>query len=183
MKIVIDPGHGGSDPGAIGPAGTQEKNHALAVALYLRTLLQKTGHQVILTRETDRDVAYPDASSREELQARVDIANQAGAGLFISLHANAAENSEAGGTETWYYLDGYPLAEAVQRKLAELGLTDRGVKRANFYVLKYTEMPAILVELAFISNSAEEQLLAAEEFRKKAAQEINNGLSDWLDNK
>ncbi|HBS60622.1 MAG: N-acetylmuramoyl-L-alanine amidase [Bacillota bacterium] len=179
MKIVIDPGHGGSDPGAIGPAGTQEKTHTLAVALYLRTLLQEAGHQVILTRETDRDVAYPDASASEELQARVDIANQAGAGLFISLHANAADNSGAGGTETWYYLDGYLLAEAVQGELANLGLTDRGVKQANFYVLKYTEMPAILVELAFISNSAEERLLAAEEFRERAAREINNGLAVW----
>lgn len=179
MIIAIDPGHGGSDPGAVGPAGTVEKEHTLAIALYARELLEKSGHQVILTRDTDQDVAFPEATASAELRTRVDIANQAYADIFISIHINAAASAEAHGTETWYYLGGQAFAAFVQTALSKLGLADRGVKQANFYVLKHTVMPAILVEIGFISNPQEEQLLATEEFRLNAAQTIVDGIWSW----
>jgi N-acetylmuramoyl-L-alanine amidase len=182
MRIAIDPGHGGTDPGAVGPAQTEEKVHTLAVAMYLRDLLRQAGHQVVVTRESDTDVATPGSTAGEELQARVNIANQADADIFISIHANAAANSAAHGTETWYYQSGEELAESVQIELAKLGLTNRGVKQANFYVLKYTYMPSILVELAFLSNLEEEQLLTSESFRTQAAQAIYNGIIVWQNN-
>lgn len=179
MIIAIDPGHGGSDPGAVGPAGTMEKEHALAIAFYLRDLLQEKGYQVVLTRETDNDVALPYAAAAEELQARVDIANAARADCFISLHTNAASTPAAYGTETWYYLSGRILAAFVQEGMAQLGLVNRGVKQGNFYVLKQTDMPAILVEAAFISNPSEEQSLATEEFRRRIAAVIYDGIVAW----
>jgi len=179
MIIAIDPGHGGSDPGAVGPAGTQEKEHTLAISLYLRNLLAQAGHKVALTRETDRDVAEPDATAGEELQARVDIANEAGADIFISVHINAAVNPAAQGGETWYYQTGRELARCIQTQIARLGLSDRGIKQANFYVLRHTDMPAVLVELGFISNQAEEALLNTEDFRLQAAAAIADGIEAW----
>lgn len=179
MIVAIDPGHGGSDPGAVGPAGTEEKAHALAIALHLRNIFEKNGHKVILTRETDLDVSYPGASAAEELQARVNIANRAVANIFISIHINAVVNPEAHGVESWYYLSGRNLAEFIQVELSKLGLADRGAKQANFYVLKHTAMPAVLLEIGFISNSTEEQMLANKEFRLRVAQAIFEGVTAW----
>jgi N-acetylmuramoyl-L-alanine amidase len=180
MIITIDPGHGGSDPGAVGPAGTQEKEHALTISLYVRDLLQEAGHEVVMTRETDIDVAEAGATAGEELGARVDIANLAAADVFISIHINAADNQQAQGAETWYYMSGMDLARYIQAEIVQLGLDDRGVKQGNFYVLKHTDMPAILVELAFISNPEEEVLLSGVDFRRQAAKCITDGLQRWL---
>lgn len=176
MIIVIDPGHGGSDPGAVGPAGTQEKDHALAISLYMREMLEQCGHQTILTRESDMDVAAADATAGEELGARVRIANLAAADIFVSLHINAAASPQAHGAETWYYRSGLELAQCIQTELVKLGLTDRGIKQAGFYVLKNTGMPAVLVELAFITNPDEELLLGSDDFRKRAAEKIVQGI-------
>ena len=179
MLIAIDPGHGGSDPGAVGPAGTKEKEHTLAISLYLRNLLAQAGHGVVLTRDTDCDVAAPDATAGEELQARVDIANQAGADMFISVHINAAVNPAAQGGETWYYQTGRELARCLQAQISRLGLRDRGIKQANFYVLRQTDMPAVLVELGFITNPAEEALISSDPFRLQAAAAIADGIEAW----
>lgn len=169
MKICIDPGHGGYDPGAVGPNGLREKDVTLAVAVMLADLLRQAGCEVVLTRDGD---TTPWTSLRD-LQARCDLANQAGAGLFISIHANAAGNPAAAGTETYCYRrggQGERAAAAIQRQLvAALGLPDRGVKTASYYVLKQTAMAAVLVELAFISNPAEEALLSTPAFQQQAA--------------
>jgi len=172
MKICIDPGHGGYDPGAVGPSGLREKDVTLAVALVLAGMLREAGCDVVLTRSGD---TTPWASLRD-LQERCDLANQAYAELFISIHANAAKNPTATGTETYCYRrggQGERVATAIQRQLvAALGLPDRGVKTAGYYVLKYTVMPAVLVELAFISNPEEEALLGSPPFQQQAAQAI-----------
>jgi len=174
VKIVIDPGHGGSDPGAVGKSGTYEKNNALATAFKLTELLRSAGAQVILTRSTD---ILP------SLDERAVLANNQKADLFISVHNNSFTSTTAHGTETWYSSanpvssQSKALASSIQSELVkEIGLTNRGIKDANYYVIKYTKMPAVLVEIGFISNPTEEQLLASSAFQAKAALGIYRGV-------
>lgn len=178
-KICIDPGHGGSDPGAMGPSGTKEKDNCLAISLLLRDMLEKHGAEIIMTRDKDNDVSYPGATANEELEARVDIANNSDADLFISIHNDSFTNPRASGTTTFHYGDkeSASLAGYIQQALVKnLGTTDRGTRFASFYVIRHTNMPAVLVEVAFISNAEEEILLASAEGRNLAAQSIFEGI-------
>ncbi len=182
--IILDPGHGGSDPGAIGPNRVREKDVTLNVAMKVKYLLQDAGARVIMTRSDDRDVYGPNASDKEELQARVNVARKNTADIFVSIHANSFINQAAHGTSTYYYEKSTydsRLAESLQNGLVEFGgLYDRGIQEANFYVVKRTNMPAALVELAFISNPKEERLLNSAEFQQKLAEGICKGLSDFF---
>lgn len=182
--IVIDPGHGGSDPGAIGLNKTLEKNITLTVAQRLQGLLEKAGAKVLMTRKTDVDVFGPNASAVQELSARAQIGNKNKADLFLSIHINAFSNRTVGGTATYYYqktkYDSL-LANCVQDSLIKAGgLQDRGISPARFYVIKRTTMPAILTELAFISNPDEEKLLNSPQFQQQLAQGIFEGLDTFF---
>lgn len=173
MKIVIDPGHGGPDPGAIGPSGVQEKVIALAIALRLVAILRPVA-RVIITRETDEDVS---------LQARADIAD--GAEALISIHCNAASNPESNGTETLYYpgsVMGRRLAECIQTQVVqELGMKNRGIKeRPGLAVLRLTNAPAAILEIAFISNPTEEANLEDPKIHTRVAQAIARGTAEAL---
>ena len=179
--IVLDPGHGGSDPGAIGPTGLQEKQVTLPIAEYLKSILEAKGAKVILTRTTDVDVYGPHASGVDELQARVNVANGNQADAFISIHINSFSNPNVGGIAT-YYFDGSDqskkLASSVQEQIAEhSGYNgDRGIQPGNLYVLRHSLMPSILVELGFISNPKEEGHLKESETQKDFANELAKGL-------
>ena len=179
--IVLDPGHGGSDPGAIGPTGLQEKQVTLPIAEYLKSILEAKGAKVILTRTTDVDVYGPHASGVDELQARVNVANGNQADAFISIHINSFSNPNVGGIAT-YYFDGSDqskkLASSVQEQIAEhSGFNgDRGIQPGNLYVLRHALMPSILVELGFISNPKEEGHLKESETQKDFANELAKGL-------
>ena len=179
--IVLDPGHGGSDPGAIGPTGLQEKQVTLPIAEYLKSILEAKGAKVILTRTTDVDVYGPHASGVDELQARVNVANGNRADAFISIHINSFSNPNVGGIAT-YYFDGSDqskkLASAVQGQIAEhSGFNgDRGIQPGNLYVLRHSLMPSILVELGFISNPKEEGHLKETSTRQEFANELAKGL-------
>lgn len=183
--IVLDPGHGGSDTGAVGPDGVMEKDVTLAVALKVEALLNASGAHVVMTRDTDCDVYGPGATDRQELQARVDVGvNTPGADVFLSIHANAFTNQQANGTAAYYYAktnaDGV-LAQSLQSRMVQYGgLYDRGTSEANFYVMKHSAMPASLVEMAFISNPNEENLLASDDFQDKIAKGICLGLNDYF---
>ena len=179
--IVIDPGHGGSDTGAIGPNKVLEKNVTMTISKELRSLLTNGGATVILTRTSDEDVAFAGASDKEELAARVAIANKANADLFVSIHADAFSGL-AGGTTTYTYdAKDDSIAPLVQANLvAQLKLYDRGVQQSDYYVLKNTNMPAILTEAAFISNPKEEKLLTNRSFDKKVAVGIYNGIKQYF---
>lgn len=170
-KVAIDPGHGGDDPGAIGYTGKEEKVVTLAVGLKVRDLLESYGYEIVMTRITDKTLS---------LQERCDIANNSKADFFISIHANSFYDPSANGTETYSYFAndmGGEIAKLIQSKLVSaLGLTNRGHKTNDFYVLKNTNMPAALAELAFISNEREEQLLFTESFQDKAARAIVDGI-------
>lgn len=183
--IVLDPGHGGSDSGAVGPRGAREKDVALQVAQKVQRLLEGAGAHVVMTRTTDRDVYGTHASAGQELQARVNVANGTrGTDAFVSIHCNSFSNPDANGTETYSYygsVQGSRLAAILQEELVRAGgLRNRGAKEANFYVLKHSNMPASLVELAFISNWREEALLTSEDFQDKMAFAIAKGISRFF---
>ena len=183
--IVLDAGHGGSDSGAVGPSGYTEKAATLAVAKKTKAILERSGAHVIMTRETDRDVASPDASNSEELQARVNVGlREPKTDIFVSIHCNAFTNPETGGMETYYFpgsQKGYRLAKLLDEELVKAGgLANRGVKDANFYVIRHSAVPASLVELAFITNPREERLLRDSAFQDKIAKAIATAIGRYF---
>ena len=182
--VVLDPGHGGSDPGAIGVRGTREKQLNLDLAMLAKNYLEKAGAKVLMTRERDNDVHGPKATDREELWARVLVANKNGADVFVSIHHNASVNPEANGTTTYFFaktlFDG-DLARSLQAAMVESGgLVDKGTRTANFFVVKNATMPAALLEVGFMSNSREEMILADPAFREKIAQAIVKGIDQFF---
>ncbi|HXW76027.1 MAG TPA: N-acetylmuramoyl-L-alanine amidase [Candidatus Eremiobacteraceae bacterium] len=180
--IVIDPGHGGNDPGSLNPAyGLTESHLTLAIAQRLAADLKHAGWQVTLTRDGDYEVGDPDGTDAQELQARCDVANAAGARLFVSVHINASVSSSPNGTTTYYWRPAdRAFAQTVQTALvASLGTTDDGVKREEFYVIHHTVMPAILVESAYLSNPHDATLLTDTTFLYKIADGIAQGIGDY----
>lgn len=178
--VILDPGHGGIDPGAVGPKGLQEKVVTLAVAKQVASILSP----VVDVRLThDSDIALGSTTSAD-LSTRARLANQAGADVFVSIHCNSATNRIAGGTEVYHYpssAQGNLLASTVySHLLPAVSLSARGVKTANFAVLRETDMPACLVEMAFISNPAEEALLGSAAFQETAATAIAQGIANYL---
>jgi len=187
--IAIDPGHGGNDSGATGIDGSafpNEEDFTLDIGLRVKELLEAAGATVVMTRESDVDVS---------LQERCDIANNANADIFVSIHMNSAATESAWGTETFYWAEndtvysaeGKALAEYIQsRVVSRLGTYDRGIKGDkpylgyHLYVLDNTYMPAILVEVAFISNQSDFNLVSQEEARSKAALAIYEGICDYF---
>ncbi|MDA0866128.1 MAG: N-acetylmuramoyl-L-alanine amidase [Cyanobacteria bacterium] len=173
--VVLDPGHGGRDPGAVGIGGLQEKTVVLPVSLRVAELLRDAGVQVIMTRSDDRTL---------DLEPRVDIANRANATIFVSIHANAISLSrpEVNGVETYYYTDsGRVLAEILQAAmLAASGFNDRGVRQARFYVLRNTDMPASLLELGFVTGQNDAPFLRDPVWRENISQAIARGILQYL---
>lgn len=180
-KIAVDPGHGGSDSGAIGASGVREKVINLIVAEKLIKLLHEAGATVVITRNGDQKVIN---------QQRVDLVNSSKADIMVSIHANAFNNSESNGTETFYHASAANaaasrlLALQLQRELiAALGLRNRGVKESSFFILKNVRIPAALVELAFISNPAEEKILLDPEAQERAAIALYQGIEAYFQQK
>lgn len=180
--IMIDPGHGGPDVGAVGPSKTYEKDNTLAIALALKDILTQAGAEVLMTREEDRSPAAK-YTELEDLKARVALANSDNAELFISIHNDAFTNPETNGTSV-YYSSANPknneslhLASSIRTAVVStLSTRDRGVKQANFYVLSNTKIPAILLETAFISNAYEEARLQNPTFRQNVAAGLFKGI-------
>lgn len=184
-KITLDAGHGGSDPGAIGASGTREKDVTLKITKKVQELLKKKGAKVSMTRTGDKDVYGPNASDVQELQARVDVAEDNDADAFISIHINSSTNKNVGGFSSYYYpktSNDARLAQAVQDRLVKnFGLDDLGIRKANFYVNKRCSMPSTLLELAFISNPKEEKLMKSNWYINKLAKSIADGIEDYFD--
>lgn len=173
IVVVIDPGHGGRDPGAVGVGGLQEVQVVNPVAQRVASLLQQQGIQVVMTRRDNRTL---------ELSDRVAIAQRANATAFISIHANSAAASSANGTETFYASSrGASLARSIQSNLIQAtGMNNRGVKQARFYVIRNTSMPSALVELGFVSNSSDARRLRDPDFRNRMADAIARGILQYL---
>ncbi len=182
--IAVDPGHGGSDPGAIGPGGTREKDLTLDFSLRFKTALEKAGAKVILTRQSDRDVFAPYAGAVDELRARTLVANNARADVFVSFHINSFRDRSISGASAYYAAKtnyDWLLAKLMHEKmLGACGMADRGVSQARFYVIRHSYMPAVLLEIGFISNPVEERLLRSEAFRQKAVEGLVQGLDAFF---
>lgn len=220
IKIVLDPGHGGDDPGAVGPNGTKEKYINLAIAQDISYLLEEDGYEVILTRKDDTFIPLVD---------RTNMANTQGADLFISIHCNASLKKDSNGFEIYFLSELASDPEALATAALEnsvvqlekekkkldpkreklqmllwsmvvnefinessklcsfitkevthnLKIENRGIKQAGFYVLRGAQMPAILVEAAFISNPAEEAKLRSRRFQKKIADAVYSGIKKY----
>lgn len=169
MKICIDAGHGGKDPGALG-ATVEEKWIALDVANRVAQKLQNSGIDVVMTRDSDYFV---------ELAERANIANRHQADIFISIHCNSSVAS-ACGAEMWIYpdtdKDRVIASNILQRLVERTGMTNRGIGEQNFAVLRLTKMPAVLVELGFISNPQEEQIMKTFDYQDQASTAIVEGI-------
>jgi len=187
--FVIDPGHGGPDGGAEGKDGTQEKYITLNIANYLRDYLNEAGALVKMTRETDKDLADINTkglSKRklEDLQNRVRLANESMADFYVSIHLNSIPSTKWRGAQTFYYpvnIENKEMAESIQKQLIlNLNNTDRApLSRNDIMVLKYVEMPSVMVEVGFLSNPEELALLQDEEYQKKVAFAIYQGMLDY----
>lgn len=177
--IFIDPGHGAQDAGAIGN-GLLEKNINLEVALKLQSRLHQAGALTVMSRTSD---------TFDSLQTRVSKGAQASADVFISIHANANDNSRANGTETYYdttyaAANSIKLAQKVQpRIVSALGTRDRGVKTAGFYVIKYSRMPSILLETGFVTSPIDASILKSSAAKDRLASGIATGVSNYFDAK
>lgn len=185
VTVMLDPGHGGKDSGAISKSRTlMEKDVVLSIGLKTRDILEKAGYKVLMTREDDTYVG---------LSERPALANQARADLFVSIHCDSVESTEPHGTGTFYYApesnaslyaQEYQrslLADLLQKAMVEkCGRTDRRVRQANYAVLRESSMPSALVETAFISNAEEAGLLASADFQTKAAQAIAEGIQKYI---
>jgi N-acetylmuramoyl-L-alanine amidase len=176
IKIMIDPGHGGTDPGAIGVTGLKEKDVNLELAIKLQRRLLAAGYNPILTRRGDQFIS---------LSKRAEHANLREADLFISIHANSNSQSWINGTATYAHWnaskDNWALAWYLQSGIIErVNLKDNGLKAANFAVLRETNMPAVLLETAFLSNRKEEQLLNSTTFQSKVVSGIVQGVERYF---
>ncbi len=218
LVVVIDPGHGGKDPGARGRSGLQEKTVVLDIAKRLHRLLKKEGWHVYLTRDKDVFIS---------LEGRTERASELRADLYISIHANASDSARVGGFEVWTVrplnfqdrtetqrqrnhgilfkrmdmdqknsklqqvvddlmysykrIESQALAERIAREVSrDLRLENRGARDAGYFVLRNTLSPAVLVEVAFISNAKEERLLKSEDFRQEVAESLSRTIVRYI---
>lgn len=174
VVVVVDPGHGGRDPGAVGIGGIQEADIVLDIARQVAAKLDQQGVTAVLTREDDRDV---------DLAPRVSLAERVNADLFVSIHANAISmaRSDVNGLETYYYLDGQRLAQTIHDQiLSTIDMNDRGVRQARFYVLTRTSMPAVLVEVGFVTGQQDAARLSNPAFREQLAGAIAQGILQYI---
>ncbi len=173
-RIIIDPGHGGEDPGTIGIGGVQEKDVILPISLDVAEILRKQDIEVIMTRDTDNFIS---------LQGRTDMANDLDADLFVSIHANAINLSrpDVNGLETYYYQSGRRLAEIIHWSILNgVEIDNRGIRRARFYVLRHSAMPAVLIEIGFLTGATDSARLKDPDHRRRMAEAIANGIVQYI---
>lgn len=174
FKIVIDPGHGGKDPGAEGNSGRMEKDYNLSLALQVYELLrQEPMFEPKLTRSADTFI---------ELEDRAGMANDWGADALVSIHGNTYKDPSVSGTETYYRYDsGLSLAEAIHKQMVQaMGFRDRDVRQDELKVLTLSDMPAVLVEVGYLTNPQEEEVMLSEDGQARAAQAIVEGLRQFF---
>ncbi|TNJ64405.1 N-acetylmuramoyl-L-alanine amidase [Paenibacillus hemerocallicola] len=173
--IVIDPGHGGADPGVIGSTHkTVEKTINMTTAQYVADELRRAGAQVYLTRTSDKE--------QPELEGRAEASNKKKADAFVSIHYNASPK-KVSGTLTYYYSEAKdrPLARSIEARLAKgLGLKSNGISYGDYHVLRENNRPSVLLELGFLTDSRDEATVRKDDYQKKAAAAIAAGLADYF---
>ncbi|MDT8862246.1 N-acetylmuramoyl-L-alanine amidase CwlD [Alkalihalobacillus sp. MEB130] len=184
--IVVDPGHGGIDGGAVSKSGILEKDVTLLISEQLRDYLQEAGALVLMTREDDHDLANADTKKvrqrkNEDLRRRAEIVNGSDADMFVSLHLNAIPSPRWSGAQTFYNRtlpENERLAKLVQAEVTRnLENTTRQAKPINnVYLIKQASIPGVLIEAGFLSNPTEAELLNTEEYQQKVAASIYQGI-------
>ncbi len=186
--VVIDAGHGGTDPGKVGVDGSLEKDINLAVAERLKMYLEQDDVKVIMTRETDTGL-YSDTDSRKkmaDMRNRCEIIEESGADLVVSIHQNSYHEESVSGGQVFYYRDsskGKALAEILQDRFDYvLGDQNRRLPKANgnYYLLLHVKCPIVIVECGFLSNRKEAALLNSGEYQDKLAYTIHMGIMEYL---
>ena len=187
--VMLDPGHGGYDPGAITDQGVYEKSINLQIAQKVKEMLVPSGIEVFLTRQEDIDYV-PDGvrgkiiKKQIDLNRRIEMANEAKADVFVSLHVNATATGQNSGAETFYHYKsefGKGLAESIQQELIKIpGMNRRIAKPGNFYVIKNTNMPAVIVEVGYLSSVKEQKKLQQAWYQEQLARAIAKGIANYF---
>ena len=182
MVVVVDSGHGGSDPGKVGINGAIEKDVNLKIAIKLKSLLEEQGIKVIMTREDENGLAD---SKVEDLKKRVSIINQEKPLLAVSIHQNSYQGESIHGAQVFYFThsqEGEKAAKIIQEALLEADSENTRSAKANdtYYMLKKTEVPVVIVECGFLSNQKEADLLVTEEYQQKVAEAVVKGIIKYI---
>lgn len=185
--IVIDPGHGGIDPGVPGSTGVHEKDIVLSVAQKLAEILREAGTEVVLTRESDSDLSDPGlnlhAAKIQDLSRRIALANDRGADMFISIHVNSFPDPREDGAQTFYQPgseESKKMSLAVQQEMNRyLANPGRKAKPVDYFLNRRAKMPSAIVEIGFITNPQEEKLLLDQQYQSKIAWAVYAGLVSY----
>jgi N-acetylmuramoyl-L-alanine amidase len=188
ITIVIDPGHGGRDPGKVGVNDVLEKDINLSIAMKLKSLLEQNDIKVIMTRDDDKGLysASDSYKKKADLDQRIDIIQSSSADLAISIHQNSFTQSEIKGAQVFYYTksnEGKQLAEMIQSQLKKT-IADGNHRKAksnnSYYMLKKTEIPLVIVECGYLSNAKEAELLLKEDYQEKMAWGIHLAIMRYI---
>lgn len=180
--VIIDAGHGGGDPGAIGINGTLEKDINLNIALKLQKFIEENGGVVLMTRTEDGMLAE---NKREDMKIRKKLRDENSSDIFVSIHLNSFPSSNCSGAQTFYANDDNSklLAEKIQKNMVKfLDESNPRVakKLTDVYLLKNVNLPSVIVECGFLSNSNEERLLSDDEYQSKVAFSIYSGINEFF---
>lgn len=186
--ILVDAGHGGSDPGMIGVGGLEEKGINLSISLLLRDTLEKSGYSVIMTREEDKGLYDSSAANKkaQDMQRRIAMIREYAPVLSVSIHQNSYQDEGVHGPQVFYYessVEGKKLAEAVQSSLNNQLEVDRPreVKgNTSYYLLKRSSGTLVIVECGFLTNPEEAQKLQTKEYQEKVAAAVSEGIRTYL---
>lgn len=187
--VVIDSGHGGSDPGKVGINEVLEKDINLKISKQVEKELKNKGYQVVMTREKDQMLAGETSgnSKIQDMKARVDLINEKAPGLAVSIHQNSYHEEEIHGAQVFYYshsAEGHTAAKLMQQALLGADSENTRQEKANdtYYLLRRTQVPTIIVECGFLSNQQEAELLAGKDYQKKIGKAIATGIDEYLRN-
>lgn len=185
--VILDPGHGGKDPGKVGADEELEKDINLAISLKVREKLEEDGMEVVMTREKDVMLSDGDADNKklEDLNSRIDIINEQQPAIAVSIHQNSYSDPAVRGAQVFYFTHsdkGKQAAEALQKELLEFDRENTRDIKANdtYYLLKKTEVPTVIVECGFLSCPGEAELLTDEAYQEELAGAIAKGIESWV---
>lgn len=185
--VVLDPGHGGKDPGKVGADEELEKDINLAISLKVREKLEEDGMEVVMTREEDVMLSDGDADNKklEDLNSRIDIINEQQPAIAVSIHQNSYSDPAVRGAQVFYFTHsdkGKQAAEALQKELLEFDRENTRDIKANdtYYLLKKTEVPTVIVECGFLSCPGEAELLTDKAYQEELAGAIAKGIESWV---
>ena len=186
--IMVDPGHGGKDPGMVGVGGLEEKGINLEISLILRDVLEERGWNVLLTRESDKGLYDETADNKkaQDLQRRIALIDEKKPVLTVSIHQNSYEDQTVKGPQVFYYessSEGKKLAECIQETMnKELGIeTVRKAKgNTSYYLLKRSSSVLVIAECGFLTNPEEAELLQTAEYQKRIAEALADGIEKYL---